>query len=225
MANLFFLVEGDTEEDFINKILAQYYQNKHFISVTKVPNKRNSHKRFEKGGTISYKTCVDVCNRFLRTVSNADRVILLLDYYGLHDTFIQIDRNLPKEVYAVTAKIQERLEKEINDKRFKFHLQLHEYESMLFSDVDVFGSYFQGQNQEQLAAIIWQFDDLPEMINNHKDTAPSKRIDQLFGKTFSKKIDGVGIVDRIGIPKIREKCPHFNSLCELLDQLPPSEGL
>jgi hypothetical protein len=223
MANLFFVVEGETEEDFIGKVLAPYYQSRHFIKAAKVPNKRNSHKRNDKGGLISYRSCVDVCNRFLRTASNADKIILLLDYYGLNHTFIDSEVSSIVNVYDKINHIQRKLENDIDDKRFKFHLQLHEYEALLFSDVDILGAYFEGQNQDQLYSIIQQFDNQPEKINNHIKTAPSKRIKQLFGKSFSKNIAGVTIAQQIGIPRIREKCPHFNSLCNLIDQLPRSE--
>ena len=51
----------------------------------------------------------------------------------------------------------------------------------------------------------------PEKINNSRETAPSKRLNNLktSGK-FKKTTEGITIAEQIGIDKMRARCPLFN---------------
>lgn len=48
----------------------------------------------------------------------------------------------------------------------------------------------------------------PEHVNNSEQTAPSKRILQLYPE-YQKVTDGTIIAKSIGINKMIEKCQHF----------------
>ncbi|MCU0546274.1 MAG: DUF4276 family protein [Oscillatoriaceae cyanobacterium Prado104] len=58
----------------------------------------------------------------------------------------------------------------------------------------------------------------PELINQGKTTAPSKRIIQAIPR-YSKISDGLTIVKSIGLDNIRSKCPHFNQWINTLENL------
>jgi hypothetical protein len=58
----------------------------------------------------------------------------------------------------------------------------------------------------------------PEEINDSKETAPSKRIEN-HCPSYDKVIDGILIIKEIGLHKIREQCPHFNSWLTRLEKL------
>jgi hypothetical protein len=76
--------------------------------------------------------------------------------------------------------------KDINHpNRFIPYIQKFEFEALLFSNNQGFSAIY-GSINPQIAqatqAIIDQYDN-PEEINNHPNTAPSKRIQKIFGGT------------------------------------------
>ncbi len=89
------------------------------------------------------------------------------------------------------------------------YLQLHEFEALLFSDPTCFLEAFPKQ-QEQVAKLCAIRDAFagPEDINH--DSAPSMRILQLF-PAYQKPVADVLIARRIGLPRIRRDCRHFNA--------------
>jgi hypothetical protein len=224
MANIFLIVEGQTEEQFYKNILKEYYVNpdgsyRHFFYVIVMPTKKNIYSRKQKGGRITYQACVDNVRRFLAGASHANLVMLVLDYYGLDPSFKD---NLSGTQFSLDSRvdsIQDRLENDINDKRFKFRLQVHEFEAFLFSDPVAIADHFkQPSTFNELQKILNTFDDNPELINDNPKTAPSKRLDSLYGK-FGKTTDGLIIARNIGIEIIRGKCRRFDKMCSEIDKL------
>ena len=144
-----------------------------------------------------------------------DRITTFVDFYGFQDANGRTAAQLEN---AIT----DGLSAEVNiEPRFILsYVQLHEFEALLFSDVDKFEYVLDGWNEsvrETLEAISNQFA-TPEDINNHPTTAPSKRILKSFAPgTYSKTIHGPIIAEEIGIETIRIKCPGFNLWLEKLE--------
>ena len=222
MANVFLIVEGPTEEQFYRKTLQDYFRSEdgsflHYLQVVQMPSKRNTTSRGKKGGRVTFAAAIDNVKRFLTQASHCQLVVLILDYYGLHSTFLDhlsSDHNaLDDRVRA----IQDRLENEINHPRFRFRLQIHEFEAYLFSDPQAIVSHFsQPEKLQDLERILSSFTNDPEQINNSPETAPSKRLENHFPK-FGKITDGLVIATKIGIPKIREHCFRFNAMIQLIE--------
>ena len=62
--------------------------------------------------------------------------------------------------------------------------------------------------------------DSPELIDDGPETAPSKRIIcRLQQYESDKPTVGVQAAERIGLPEIRRKCPHFAQWRERLEGL------
>ncbi|RZK91983.1 MAG: DUF4276 family protein [Hymenobacter sp.] len=59
----------------------------------------------------------------------------------------------------------------------------------------------------------------PELINDNPHTAPSKGILQVC-PGYRKIVDGVLILEEIGLPKLRQQCPHLDAWVTRLEQLP-----
>ncbi|MFW6046848.1 MAG: DUF4276 family protein [Candidatus Woesearchaeota archaeon] len=216
MAQVFLIVEGPSEEKFYKEIFADYFNPNHFFEVTIIPNKKNAYSRQKKGGSVSYDKTLQSIKRFLSEASHCDYVILILDYYGLHETFLE-GYTGTDELEHKTNYIIERLKYEVNNPRFRFFLQVHEFEAFLFSDVQKIADHFQKSDLESyFKAILDSFDNNPELINNSKETAPSQRIYNQI-PNFGKILDGNSIARKIGIQKIRDQCPRFNSFCSLFD--------
>lgn len=227
MANVFFIVEGETEEQFYKNTLQDYYRLEdgyfqHYFSVVMMPQKKNTYNRISKGGRITYDTCLKNVLRFLTQTSHCALVLLIFDYYGLDESFKTHLSSEQKTLEGKVKHIQERLETDVNNPRFKFRLQVHEFEAFLFSDVEVIANHFSsyGDKIEELRSIVDSFSENPEYINNSPITAPSKRLDAMYpGFEKSKTTDGIIIAKNIGVAKIREQCSHFDAICKLIDDL------
>lgn len=116
--------------------------------------------------------------------------------------------------------IEEAFKKNIPDQRFIPYIQLHEFEGLLFSNVDVIDEVlkpYHDSRLQDLRSIKDQFN-TPEEINDGIETSPSKRIISLF-KSYQKVTHGYQIAQRIGIDAIRRECPHFNEWIVKLGQL------
>ena len=224
MANIFIIVEGQTEEQFFKKNLQQHYiaqtgDYQHYFQVVVMPSKKNTYTRIHKGGSINYENCIANIKRFLHQAAHCELVLLVFDYYGIHESFKDhLDESHLSLVDKIVA-IQERLEQEINNSRFKFRLQVHEFEALLFSDVQIIAKHFrQPETLQTLEKILSKFEGNPELINDHISTAPSKRLKKLFSD-FGKTSDGLQIIDKIPIEVLRKQCYYFNQTLQLFDNL------
>ncbi len=218
MAGIFLIVEGDAEERFYKDTFASAFNNHYFI-VVQMPNKRNLTARAHKGGRVSYDSCVDNVRRFLRSSTHCSLLALVYDYYGLHATFSDHLAAHESSLDQQVAAIQSRLQREINDPRFRFVLQVHEFESYLFSDPSQLAAHFgKPGSLPVLNAILQDFGNDPEMINNAPETAPSKRLAKLFPE-FGKVTDGVTLANKTGVATMRKACKRFDAFCRLIESL------
>lgn len=135
----------------------------------------------------------------------------LIDYYGLPDDFPGKHLNIlnKQNPYPSIEALEYEFDKDISCNRFIPHVQLYEFESILFSDPDAFSVHFDNPEKIQsLKNVVIEFGSV-ERINDGPNSAPSKRISHLFER-YKKVADGVAIAASIGLSKIREKCPHFD---------------
>ena len=100
------------------------------------------------------------------------------------------------------------------------YVQQHEFESLLFSDVDAFAAVLPGVSNEvvpTLRHIRSQFPS-PEDINDNPATAPSKRIAGAVPE-YRKVVHGPLIAGETGLDTIRRECRRFNAWMERLEAL------
>ena len=95
-------------------------------------------------------------------------------------------------------------------KALPLKMQIHEFESLLFSDIDVFKNNFDNSELDfsVLEEAVQEFPN-PEDINTRPTLAPSKRLIKAI-PGYEKIIYGDCLASEIGLKKIREKCPLFN---------------
>ena len=105
------------------------------------------------------------------------------------------------------------------------YVQKHEFEALLFADVQAFAAIDVPQQVIlQLAEISSQF--APEDIDDRPSTAPSKRIEDLMD--YDKIVGGNVVALEVGLPAMRSACPRFNdwlARLELLDQTKQDAGI
>jgi hypothetical protein len=100
------------------------------------------------------------------------------------------------------------------------YLQLHEFEALLLTNLEAFEIEFPDPEYadalQNLRRDIGQTP--PEEVNEGQETAPSKRILKHI-PGYSKAVAGINLVGLIGLPALRERCPHFRAWLERLEKL------
>lgn len=215
MINLFFLVEGQTEEEFINKILSKFLLHKQIYC-----------RSISFDGTPSFaELAKEVKLLFKKWKSQKIYITTMLDLYRLKGDYPEYQNSLSiSDPYIKISHLEQSLTNSIENSNpnikgyFISYLQLHEFESMLFVNPDTFNK-LDPQISSSIITKLWdivkEFENV-ELIN--KDNPPSKRIELLI-KQYNKIVYGNAILEFIGINKIREKCKHFNEWLNKLESL------
>ena len=217
MTRLAISVEGQTEEEFVNKILASYLQE---AEVEPTPIMIGVAYRAGRGGSVSVEhLAADMA--MLYGSSDYDAVTSLVDFYGFRG----------REDGETVDQLEERIFRAIGGKlpggfdpiRTVPYVQRYEFEGLLFSNVEAF-SVIEASNEflQALRNVRIRFP-TPEDINDHPETAPSKRIAKVMQKHgtrgYSKMRDGFLVADETGLDVIRQECPRFNGWIERLSAL------
>ena len=163
-------------------------------------------------------------DRFLKQDSAPDALFTsMIDLYALHRGFPGSEAAAAHrgDPYSRVRMLEESWARETQDKRFIPHIQLHEYEAYLFSDIAVLCHFYGDQQREviRLQESVGSFNS-PEIIDDGRQSAPSKRIVHFIPRYEADKVTfGVQAATRIGLTKIRRRCPHFAGWLERLEVL------
>lgn len=219
MKKIFVLVEGQTEELFVKDLLVpNFSQNEiHFIP-TIITTKVVKNKPNFKGGIKSYgKVKSNLLKLFDDT--SADIITTMIDYYKLPTDFPGYSNRPMGDFYSRVLYLEEKFKEDINDNRFIPYLQVHEFEAYLFSSSAGFNKVFFDRNREleHIKNIINQFNN-PEAINEGEETAPSKRLMNIF-RGYKKTTDGISIAKHLGLKTIRTSCSHFNNWLKTMESI------
>ncbi len=104
--------------------------------------------------------------------------------------------------------------------RFIPYLQLHEFEGLLFNDIDIFHEQIPEKELvgiDELTQTFKQYSN-PEMINNNRETSPSHRLERII-LGYNKIVYGNILAEAIGLKKIKAKSPRFNEWIKKLEKL------
>lgn len=219
MIRLNIIVEGQTEETFVRELLAEHLGQHAVFATARCVETGRSKRRIHRGGLVGYLKARKDIQSWLKQDKHAF-VSTMFDYYALPSDFPQPARPRGSESSLEWAvKLEQALAADINDSRFVPYLQVHEFEALLFSDVLRTGEALgAGTAQARRLQDIRAAFETPEHINDSPETAPSKRLLELF-PAYDKPAFGSLIVKRIGLGPIRQACPHFSSWLEKLERL------
>lgn len=202
MIRLAISVEGETEEAFVNSLLANHLRK---MQVESTP--------ILLGGNVTVE-------RLAAEMANLhwsfDYVTSLVDFYGFRGKGTKSLKQLELDVWEeVNCKIK----RSWDQYRVFPYIQRHEYEGLLFSDVNAFARATNATSEcvEGLRKICSQFN-TPEDINDGSYTAPSKRILKLL-PNYQKIVHGVDVAKEIGLQVICCQCPRFNKWMAKLESL------
>ena len=210
MKTVIIICEGPTEEVFCRNLLSQYLQNSCRIEIRLL------------GGNCNWQRIKDMAEKALKQQKNA-LVTTFFDYYGVKTKKFP---NWKETVGINKANVRERIEilesgmiEEIDSNlRYRFipYVQLHEFEALLFNNIEVFDEMFEFEQYDraELLNVFNEFPD-PEMIDQGTETSPSHRLIKII-PAYRKVIQGNAIAEKIGIEQIRQKNKHFNDWIEQL---------
>jgi hypothetical protein len=218
MVKVLILVEGQTEEAFAKNLLSGHLRA-HGVAVVPVivATKRLLTGDKKRGGYVPYPRLRAEILRLLND-SSAACVTTMLDYYGIAPEFPGRATPVGRTASEKAASVERACAADIDDQRFVPYLAMHEFEAMLFSvPNEIATSLGQPSLQTPLQAIRAAFK-TPEDINDHEETAPSKRLSKLF-PSYNKPFYGELIAERIGIERIRSECAHFAAWLAKLESL------
>lgn len=211
---LIIIVEGKTEQEFVNEILKPYFHNLGFYDVTAI--KIQTSKGF-KGGFVSYLHLKRDVLRLLHEPNTF--VTTFVDYFRIPTTMPNYDDCMSQvNVSDKLVCLETNMKNDIGfGDRFVPYIQQHEFEALLFSSNIGFNNYFGERVRTAIDAIIERYEN-PEDINDSLQTAPSKRILALI-PSYHKINDGNLIALEIGIQTILNKCPRFRQWIEHITSL------
>jgi hypothetical protein len=231
MARLMVHVEGETEETFVNEILAPHLY-RHGYALVSARIIGNARQRDRRGGIRAWSSVRNDIQRHLK--ADADCLsTMMVDYYGLPAVGDRawpgrarsVELPFPQKAAVIETALSEDICTALGDdfvsKRFLPFVMMHEFEGLLFSNCD---SFSKGIGRPELAAellaIRKQFA-TPEEINDSPITAPSKRVKSLV-PGYEKPLMGTLAILEIGLEAIRRECPHFNEWIMQLEVLSDS---
>jgi len=224
MSRVLALVEGPTEQTFIKQVLAPALHHRGvYLTATAIG------KPGHKGGIRSYEST----RREILAVLKQDQqrfCTTMFDYYGLPGGWPNkaTATGSPSAManYIEQAMLQDVcsiMDEPSTSSRFIPYIQMHEYEALLFSEPATLASVVQRSFLTGTFLNIVTECGEPEAIDDRPDTAPSKRIKNHV-REYNKVIHGTITAQRIGLPKMRERCPHFSEWISRLEKLGETES-
>lgn len=218
MKKVFILVEGQTEELFVKNVLSPHLADRdiYCTPILAATRRIKSGPDF-KGGITSYNKVKQELQRLLRDTS-VSLVTTMIDYYGFISLVpFKSDVAGSSSLEKVRA-LESLFTEDLGDPRFFPYVQLHEFEAMMYVSPTVTAEALMSpRNAVKLERIKKEFIS-PEEIDDHPQTAPSKRLLKLF-PGYRKTVDGPIIVKRTGLDEIRQQCGHLNEWITRLEHL------
>jgi len=216
------VVEGQTEEDFVNRVLNPYMVERNVVFTPQLVLVKRSGAARIRGGLQNYANPKWDIQQWMNEDKSA-YCTTMFDYYGLPQDFPGMkyipSRSTPQDR---VIHLERSLSTDLgNPQKFIPYLQLHEFEALLFSDINVLDEILSTLTSESKSDELHQITrtfESPELINDNSATSPSKRLLALF-PAYDKRVFGELVTETIGIDRIRSKCPHFNQWIERLERL------
>jgi len=219
-----FIVEGQTEETFVNQTLKPHLSRFSVgVSARVVTTSKDRGVKY-RGGLSTYAKAKRDITLWTKQDRNPDvRFTTMFDLYGLPTDFPEYAAAVQNDPFQRVEALEGALAREISDTRFIPYIQLHEFEALILSDPRQLASQFDNCDEgiARLGTMVSCFES-PEHVNDSTDTAPSKRIIREIPEYEGRKASAGPIVtERIGLSRLRSKCSHFAGWLDKLESLGP----
>jgi hypothetical protein len=222
-AEVVVLVEGPTEQRFVKQVLGPYMAERSVYMAPIILSKPG-----QKGGDVKFARARNDIEKHLKQRRDT-WITLLVDYYGIRGDWPgyaaskqQTNHKRKAQImYDDTSREVQHLFPDLSPTtRFIPYISMYETEALYFSDPARLAEVL-GVPQTKVDKILSECGE-PEKINDHHQTAPSKRLEALSDR-FRKTSTGIMIASEIGIPKMRTACPLFDAWLSRLESLVRSD--
>lgn len=213
------LAEGHAEVAFLKVALVPYFASHFDLQLTPmlVMTNRKHHK---KGGLQRYAQAKTDIERLISSQPEA-YISTMFDLFRLPKDFPNKDEcTTLNQAHAQVECLERAFAEDIGSDMFIPYIQLHEFEALLYCDLDVLTRRIEGSNKgiEALKAEVAGLE--PEAINSGEATAPSKRlIKHVPIYERSKNRVGGPAAAEIPLSSLRANCPHFGAWLGRLEAL------
>ncbi len=218
MKRIIMICEGPTEQAFAKTNLQVFFINRNIYLQTPLI-------KASRGGIVKWHRLKDQIETHLKAEQDA-YVTTLIDYYGMYAKYqfpgwdaAQTIVNRISRMDSLEQSMLQSIDPQFKH-RFIPYLQLHEFEGLLFNDIEVIKSQVPPEDLVGIAELEKTFADYPnpEMINNIKTTSPSHRLGRIING-YNKVVYGDIISEAIGLERIRAKSPRFNNWVTRLENI------
>lgn len=220
MTRVHIICEGQTEETFVNEVLAPHLARHQVYPAAALVGKPG-----HKGGHVTTaRMAFDIKRRLLD--DKQAWCTTFFDFYGLDSDFVGKTAAAAKSSHAekaavVEAALRQHMIGQTDETailRFIPYVQMYEFEGLLFSHpAKMAAGLYQDDLAGELEAIRATFR-TPEEINDSPHTAPSKRIIALM-PDYDKPLHGSLAALEVGLDVIRTACPRFDGWIGTLESL------
>lgn len=222
MKKLVFIVEGDSENEFVNRLIRPYLVSKgipdyHIESIMITMS----------GGGHGFNNIEHLKNTIKPVLFRSDQPVItsFVDHYRLNS-----EKKLPgyeecaketdveRKLTRMEEKLQEAIQSICAYRFFIPYIQRHEFETLLFAD-PVQGFDLEDEKIKQEVIELCNAFPSIEDINSTPEGAPSVRLQNIYekhNKRYNKGADAVDIAELTTMDKILEKCPRFKSWIDKL---------
>jgi hypothetical protein len=212
------VVEGETEEAFINQVVRPYFWPRRLELIPHIIATRRTRRGISLGGITQYHKLKKEIHLYL-PLANTRAVTTMIDFYGLPEEFPGRP-SLPRggSCYERVRYLEDAFAADIGHPRFIPYLSLHEFEALvLAADPGDLDSSFP---DAQLGRFVRGLLELgpPEEIDEGAESHPSARLARAV-PMYRKRIDGPRIAERAGLNRLRSRCRHFDEWLRRLEGL------
>ncbi len=208
--------EGQTEQGFVEHILRPYLEGFGYtVSVVVNPTSPGS-----RGGLSHYHQFKKNAKRIRKDAPNC-LLTTMIDLYGLPSDFpgMEESKNIDDPTEHVLF-LEEKLIEDLELDNFVPYIQLHEFEALLFSDIEKIDQVLRrtqsSSSLQRLRKVLDRYGS-PENIDHEK--GPSLYLQDICGRQrFAKTLWGLEIARMIDLQVMREMCPHFDRWLTTLEK-------
>jgi hypothetical protein len=220
---LIVVVEGQTEEDFVDKVLKPHLLDRNIhVSATiagKLVAQDRGHR--SRGGGHFKHWRADIARILAADRTNDLRVTTLFDLYGLPTDFPGLaDYGTDTDTVRRCDSLEAALAAEFEDRRFIPYIQRHEFEALVLASLPSLAELLDAEDDlaglKVLEAEVST--SAPEEVNDGVSTAPSKRL-LANVPGYSKTVHGPLVTGDTGLARLCELCPRFGAWVRALESL------
>ncbi|HNW50233.1 MAG TPA: DUF4276 family protein [Prolixibacteraceae bacterium] len=227
MKYLNIIVEGSTEEAFVNDVLVKHFaQLNIFVSARKIRTGWDkSANKPSKGGMLNYSKFRNDVLRWIESDKNQPQFwyTSMIDLYAFPKDNLSPYTDQIQSIndpYQKINTLEQAIARNINHPQFIPYVQLHEFEAFLLVNPDMLLAMYPNEQTAINQLKKETNNKKPEEINESQQTAPSKRIIKYLPAYEGQKAQvGPMVVEDIGLTALRLRCTHFNDWITKLENI------